>query len=123
MREIIEAITSDAVDPADTLTARERFEASARNLAKSAEALEWRRRDLCRAAYDAVPFGLRRRIPAGILLRDGERREIHPASEDQAVARIQRACFEMARRLLKEMIEIDAELSRLPQVREEGARR
>jgi hypothetical protein len=123
MREIIEATTSDAVDPADTMTARERFEASARNLAKSAEALEWRRRDLCREAYDAVPFGLRRRIPAGILLLDGERREIHPASEDQAVARIQRACFEMARRLLKEMIEIDAELSRLPQVREEGARR
>jgi hypothetical protein len=123
VREIVEAMASDAVDPAVTPTARERFEASARNLAESAEALERRRRDFCREAYDAVPFGLRRRIPAGILLRHGERREIHPASQDQAVARIQRACFELARRLWKEMIEIDAELSRLPQVREEGTRR
>jgi hypothetical protein len=120
MREIVKARALDAADPAVTPTARERFEASARNLAKSAEALEWRRRDLCREAYDSVPFGLRRRIPAGILLRDGERHEIHPASEDQAVARIRRACFELARSLLKEMIEIDAELARLPEVREEG---
>jgi hypothetical protein len=123
MRKVFEAMTSVAADPAVTPTARERFEASARNIAKSAESLEWRRRELCREAYDAVPFGLRRRIPPGILLRDGERREIHPASEDQAVARIRRACFELARRLLKEMIEIDAELSRLPEIGEEGARR
>ena len=121
MREVVEdamAETTSTVTP----TARERFEASARNIARSAEALECRRRGLCRETYDAVPFGLRRRIPTGILLRDGERREIHPASEDQAVARIRRACFELARRLLKEMIEIDAELARLPESREEAAR-
>jgi hypothetical protein len=123
MKEIVEAMESGAADPPATPTARERFEASARNLARSAEALEWRRRGLSREAYDSVPFGLRRRIPAGILLRDGERREIHPASEDQAVTRIRRACFELARRLLKEMIEIDAELARLPEIREDGASR
>ena len=123
MREMIEVIPTEAAAGSAPPTARERFEASARKIAKSAEALECRRRDFCRETFDAVPFGLRRRIPPGILLRDGDRREIHPASENQAVARIRRACFELARRLLKEMIEIDAELARLPEVEEKAAGR
>lgn len=124
MRDVVEEVTSDPRDTAAPApTARERFEASARKIARTAETLECRRWDWCRETYDAVPFGLKRRIPTGILLREGERREIHPASEEQALARIRSACFELARRLLKEMIEIDAELARLPETTEGAAKR
>ena len=91
-------------------SASERFEASANRIARVAETLTHQTTGPSSEAYDAIPFGLKRRVSALVAHGTPGRRPI--ADEMDEVERIRRAFLEVAKRLLAEMVHIDAELGK-----------
>lgn len=112
-----------------SLTPSERFERRAERIARSAETT---RHELskpgdsqvgvpaCADVYDAVPFGLRRRIPARFAIPEAGAscRECRAKTDDidreqREIERVRRACLEAAQDLRSEIEAIDAELARV----------
>ena len=91
-------------------SASERFEASAHRIARVAETLTHQTPGLSSDDYDSIPFGLKRRMAALVARGIPGRRLI--ADERDEVERIRRAFIEVAKRLLAEMVHIDAELGK-----------
>jgi hypothetical protein len=91
-------------------SASERFEASAYRIARVAEALKHETSGLSSPTYDAIPFGLKRRVP--VLTAHGTSCRRPTADETDEIERIRRAFLEVAKRLLAEMVHIDAELGK-----------
>jgi hypothetical protein len=91
-------------------SASERFEASAHRIARVAETLTHQTPGLSSEGYDSTPFGLKRRVAALAARGIPGRRSIPDERDD--VERIRRAFIEVAKRLLAEMVHIDAELGK-----------
>lgn len=110
------------------LTPSERFKRHAEKIAQSAKSKGCHRakpggsqvvKPMGAEAYDSVPFGLRRRIPARFAVPEAalSRRE-DPATTDEAareqreIERIRQTCLQAAEDLQLEIQAIDAELAR-----------